>query len=457
MAVTSGFFDSVNGDRTYDAEQMTNYFQGLVSDGVYQNVGEALVVKATGEGLNITVGSGRALVKTHWMKNDEPITLTLSPANTQYDRYDSIFIRYNATTREINIYVAEGIPAPHPQIVSPTQTETIYDLFLARIMVNKNTGVLSQSAIYDFRGSGPCPWITGLIKQVDTSELFLQFQTAYEEQYEEYEEKAAALDAKIAEFDAYMIQKRAEFDEWYASLTQELRVDTTIHQYQLVTEVGGITDEVNINSQDFDPEADILQVFVDGIFFAKGNLEDYTIAESGYSEAPYKIVFTTPLTHSATVTMLIIKSVIGEGSSLNAMPAFNIGNSAGEALLGVMEYLDPNIILADWEQGDITSSGNVDSTTKIRIPNYIDLPQGVTSVYFIGNNTANKTLQFAIETYDENDNFLEDLYWYGAGASISITNTNAAKFRSVIQFSDKSTITPTQVNNVGMFYATEEV
>ncbi len=153
-----------------------------------------------------------------------------------------------------------------------------------------------------------------------------------------------------------------------------------------------------------------------------------------------------------------LKTITREISSGNvASNAYVICDTAGAALLGSMEYLDPNIILADWEQGDITSSGNVDSTTKIRIPNYIDLPQGVTSVYFIGNNTANKTLQFAIETYDENDNFLEDLYWYGVGASISITNTNTAKFRPVIQFSDKSTITPTQVNNVRMFYTTEGV
>ncbi len=86
-----------------------------------------------------------------------------------------------------------------------------------------------------------------------------------------------------------------------------------------------------------------------------------------------------------------LKTITREISSGNvASNAYVICDTAGVALLGSMEYLDPNIILADWEQGDITSSGNVDSTTKIRIPNYIDLPQGVTSVYFIGNNTANK-------------------------------------------------------------------
>lgn len=153
-----------------------------------------------------------------------------------------------------------------------------------------------------------------------------------------------------------------------------------------------------------------------------------------------------------------LKTITREISSGNvASNAYVICDTAGAALLGVMEYLDPNIILADWEQGTITSSGNSDSTTKIRTPNYIDLPQNTKSVYFIGGNNAGKALQFDLLTYDENNNLLEDLYWYGVGANISIANTNAVKFRVVIQFSDKSNITPANVNNVRMFYTTEEV
>ena len=50
MAVTYGFFNSVlvNGmqDRRYNADQMSTYFKGLISDGVYQNVGGGLQVRA---------------------------------------------------------------------------------------------------------------------------------------------------------------------------------------------------------------------------------------------------------------------------------------------------------------------------------------------------------------------------------------------------------------------------
>lgn len=44
MAVTYGFFNSVNGDRKYNADQMSSYFEGLVTDPEYQ----CIVYGATG-------------------------------------------------------------------------------------------------------------------------------------------------------------------------------------------------------------------------------------------------------------------------------------------------------------------------------------------------------------------------------------------------------------------------
>ena len=46
MSVTSGFFDSINGDRKYNAEQMSSIFDGIVTDGVFQNIGEAFRVQS---------------------------------------------------------------------------------------------------------------------------------------------------------------------------------------------------------------------------------------------------------------------------------------------------------------------------------------------------------------------------------------------------------------------------
>ena len=44
----------------------------------------------------------------------------------------------------------------------------------------KNTSTITQAMITDFRTSALCGYVTGLIKQVDTSTLFAQWQAAYE-------------------------------------------------------------------------------------------------------------------------------------------------------------------------------------------------------------------------------------------------------------------------------------
>ena len=45
MAVSSGFFDSVNHDRLYNADQVSSMFDGLILDGVYENMGEAFAIR----------------------------------------------------------------------------------------------------------------------------------------------------------------------------------------------------------------------------------------------------------------------------------------------------------------------------------------------------------------------------------------------------------------------------
>ena len=57
MSVTYGFYNSLNGDRKYNAEQVSSLFDGLIIDGVFASVGMAFAVKAT-TGITVNVGIG---------------------------------------------------------------------------------------------------------------------------------------------------------------------------------------------------------------------------------------------------------------------------------------------------------------------------------------------------------------------------------------------------------------
>lgn len=314
MAITSGFFNSVSGDRLYNAEQMTLYFEGLISNGIYEDIGEKFHVTA-GEGMSVIVGTGRAMIKSRWVKNDAPITLQIDPADTSMNRYDAIFLRYNANTREIGLVLAKGeYTSGVPSSPHYIRTNDIYDLQIAVVKVMKNTTAITQDMIVDFRMSALCGFVTGLIKQVDTSTLYNQWQTAYENYF----------NRTTAALDAYLEAKKDEYETWFASLTQELRVDTTLKSYYNNTAVSGsAVSEVDIGIPEYNSAADILFAYANGVYLVSG--VDYTVSGTGETA---KILLTKPLTGTNAVNFVVIKPVIGENTS---------GSIAGAAAVGITD------------------------------------------------------------------------------------------------------------------------
>ena len=156
---------------------MTMYFKGLVSDGVYQTVGNMLAVNA-GDGMTVTIGTGRALVNMHWIENTSIMSVDLGTASVSSDTYKLIVLRCDLTddARSVSIIVKDSTDGA----ITLTNTEMITELCLARVRIRKNATTISQSDIRDYRGSNYCPWITGLVKQVDVSQLNAQFYKYYE-------------------------------------------------------------------------------------------------------------------------------------------------------------------------------------------------------------------------------------------------------------------------------------
>lgn len=69
MSVSYGFYNSMNGDRKYDATQMSSIFDGIINDGIYETIGDRFVVRTSG-GMNVVVGTGRAWFNHTWTLND---------------------------------------------------------------------------------------------------------------------------------------------------------------------------------------------------------------------------------------------------------------------------------------------------------------------------------------------------------------------------------------------------
>lgn len=285
MAVTYGFFNSINGDRTYDADQMSEYFDGLVSNGVYESVGGALQVLA-GSGMTVEVQSGRGLINCKWLNNNSVLTLNLTPANAILNRYTAIVLRLDIVNRLMTITTKDGENASSPVKPAMQNDASMVELCLAYVYVGAGVSSISQSNIEDMRGSNLCGWVTGLITQVDTSQLFLQYQTAYEEQYE-------------------------AFEEWFSSLTEDLHINTYIEQYhKRVVLQSGVSNIIplDMTGYTFDSD-DVISVYINGLFAAAAY--DYLIDTS---KTPVEL-HPNASAAGTEIYIVVLKSVIGQKPS----------------------------------------------------------------------------------------------------------------------------------------------
>ena len=184
MSIKYGFFNSIGGDRRYNADDIGKYLMGIISSGVYADKSTSLQVLAT-DGMNVEVQPGRAMLHYHYMENDSPLTFTLDKGGTQ-DRVDAIVARLDLSNRLCEIAVKKGTEAAKPAAPTMVRTDTMKEYMLARVYITKLTSSITQSNITDTRADNTvCGWVTGVINQVDTSTLFVQWQAAYEKAYAE--------------------------------------------------------------------------------------------------------------------------------------------------------------------------------------------------------------------------------------------------------------------------------
>ena len=207
-------------------------------------------------------------------------------------RYTAIVIRLDRANRMIEIAAKDGAPATNPSKPAMTNDGTITELCLAYVYVGANAQSVTQANITDMRSSSLCGWVTGVVKQVDTSELFAQYQAAFEE--------------NEAQQQAWMDSMQSEFDTWFSTLTQQLGINTYIQKYAKRAVLEGSTTQISVTEDGYAySEGDIIEVFINGLYASEG--VDYTLTISGTTP-----VITPTATEAGTVVNIVIyKSIIG--------------------------------------------------------------------------------------------------------------------------------------------------
>jgi len=180
---TSGFFNSVNGDRVYNADQMSGIFEGLITDGVYESVGNKLAVQPN-SGMTIQIATGRGWFARRWVDNTTPHLIALEAADVTLNRWAAVCIRVDTTegVRNAEPYIKYGEYATTPAKPTMTRTETVKEYCLAYVYIKARATAITAADITDTRADvSLCGWVTGLIEQLNSTTLWTQWTALFNE------------------------------------------------------------------------------------------------------------------------------------------------------------------------------------------------------------------------------------------------------------------------------------
>ena len=279
MAISFGFFDSVNDDRLYNADDISNYFVKLITNGVFATPANAMQVQAN-NGLTVQVSAGWGFISCKWIHNDAPYLLTLDEPDLVLNRIDRVVLHLDTSveSRNITIIVKKGQAGSTPNPPALTRSHGVYELSLAQIYVGAGITSITQTNITDERANtSVCGYVTGLIDQIDTTDLFAQYDAA---------------------FHAEMV----EFSDWWDAVRESVFTATnTVRKYERTATTSGTnTTTMSIGIAAYSPN-DILNVYVNGIRLS--DTADYTVSGD-------TVTFVNALDVDGTpVTFEVIKSI----------------------------------------------------------------------------------------------------------------------------------------------------
>lgn len=254
MSVKSGFFNSQNGDREYDSQDISSIFDGIINDGVFESYGDAFQV-TPGAGMSVVVGKGRAWLDHTWTLNDAPLTLEIDAASTTGGRLDTVVLDVDRRkdVRNNSIYILKGttvqettgIPGDATEL---TQTDDRVQYAIAYVYVKKSATSITASDISYWVGKSIhnkkyLKYVTGPLEVINSEAYLKQMEGEWTDFKTEKEtEYQTSLNEATSNFQATLNRKLDEFDAWFADLKTILDSNTASQLASRLLDVENKTD-----------------------------------------------------------------------------------------------------------------------------------------------------------------------------------------------------------------------
>ena len=246
MAVRSGFFNDVNDDRVYDANDFAEYFATFIGNGVFPNPSNGLQVYANNN-MTTVVKAGKGWINGYFVANDSDFIIAHDRADGALKRIDRIVLRKSVADRDIQIVLKKGTFATNPVAPAVVRDADFYELVLADVLIGAGTTQIIQGNITDQRlNKSLCGIVHAVVDQVDTTTIFNQYQSWFNSfsitkanEFTKWQTDVttaleAWIDGQEAEFEAWMNKEKGLFLAWFETIKGKLSEDAAGNLYNMI-------------------------------------------------------------------------------------------------------------------------------------------------------------------------------------------------------------------------------
>lgn len=267
MTFRSGFWNSIDGDRTYSAEDMAIPFEGVITDGVFANWGDAFKTTVV-DGSTIAIGSGKAWFNKKWIQNDSVYQMSINVSE------------YASSTEPRTVVVSLDLKVePYYRFARfCTDEQRYYGSYweLLNAITDRNAGrntlplfainfaagdsSIQQSNITNLVGTSWCPYVTAPVQTVTVDDIRSKWETSYNALMKDIVGNAQT---KAHEAESNF---EASFNTWFLTLKNQLNTNQAAN---LQNQITSLTNQLNKLVTTGTVENTVQ-------FYSGGNLVDFT-------------------------------------------------------------------------------------------------------------------------------------------------------------------------------------
>lgn len=281
------FFNDINGDRVYYAEDFARHLKKYFTNGIFNN---ELKVIANND-MTITIQEGDANIEGYRYTNTGDLIKTIETADGTLKRIDNVVVRLDLTNRLISAQIIKGTFSDNPVAPALVRSSTIYDIKLAEIYVGAGATSITQSNITDTRfEESVCGIVASTVETLNTENVYDQLYTKYNE---------------------YITKSNKSFETWFNSIKDQLSSDAAGNLQNQINQMNSSIERLNFKetSQDINNLKITANYFINGDTTNISHFPTEFISFEG-EKVGYLQVFNNPETQY--VTQIFTSSNSGE-------------------------------------------------------------------------------------------------------------------------------------------------